>query len=578
MAPELATPRVVARTAGLLTAVGGLAAVALVLGTPGGLAVYDPAVLTLAPVTTVLGLAVMRWGSRVPMASYRWLLALGSAGIGVFALASPSATGAVAVLALMAFASMNSFLFFPLVWAVGFLGELLVIGTVVVVLRGDVPTGAAAVLGLLVLGSAGAIGVLAQRAASAQEDALTGLVNRRGFDEALDVAVRGALRGGEPLSAALFDLDHFKAVNDSRGHAAGDELLRTVAATWVPMLPPGAVLARHGGDEFSLLLPGQDGEAALATAERLRAALPRIGTSVGVAAMEPDDSPAALMRRADSALYRVKSLGRGRSELDAGGRSPLGRDLAAALADPVGGGLSVHFQPIVTLADGEVAGVEALVRWTHRERGPVTPVEFVPVAEREGLIGELGAVVWAAACRDARALCEATGRQLFLTINVSGLELDDETFPARVLATLAETGWPAERTVVEVTESLVEAESTRSVRALHVLREHGLQVAIDDFGTGYSALARLDTLPTDYLKLDNSFVSTITTSSRRGRLLRSVMALADALELMLVAEGVETAEQAATLTELGCPLAQGWLFGRPQPVAELIAALRPLAA
>ncbi|WP_269163672.1 putative bifunctional diguanylate cyclase/phosphodiesterase [Modestobacter sp. VKM Ac-2978] len=578
MAPELATPRVVARTAGLLTAVGGLAAVALVLGTPGGLAVYDPAVLTLAPVTTVLGLAVMRWGSRVPMASYRWLLALGSAGIGVFAMASPSATGAVAVLALMAFASMNSFLFFPLVWAVGFLGELLVIGTIVVVLRGDVPAGPAAVLGLLVLGSAGAIGVLARRAASAQEDALTGLVNRRGFDEALDVAVRGALRVGEPLSAALFDLDHFKAVNDSRGHAAGDELLRTVAATWAPMLPPGAVLARHGGDEFSLLLPGLDGEAALAAAERLRAALPRIGTSVGVAAMEPEDSPAALMRRADSALYRVKSLGRGRSELDAGGRSPLGRDLAAALADPVGGGLSVHFQPIVTLADGEVAGVEALVRWTHRERGPVTPMEFVPVAEREGLIGELGAVVWAAACRDARTLCEATGRRLFLTVNVSGLELDDEAFPARVLATLAETGWPAERTVVEVTESLVEAESTRSVRALHVLREHGLQVAIDDFGTGYSALARLDTLPTDYLKLDNSFVSTITTSSRRGRLLRSVMALADALELILVAEGVETVEQARALTELGCPLAQGWLFGRPQPVAELIAALRPVAA
>ena len=578
MAPEVATPRVVARTAGLLTALGGLAAVALVLGTPGGLDDVHPAVTALGPFTTLTGLAVMRWGNRVPMVFYRVLLAVGAVGIGVFAYAAPTDTGAVAVLALMAFASMDSFLFFPLVWAVGFLGELLVIGAAVVVARGDVPMGPAAVLGLLVIGSAGAIGVLASRAASAHEDALTRLVNRRGFDEALEGAVRAAGRSGEPLSAALFDLDHFKAVNDSRGHAAGDEMLKMVAATWTPLLPPGAVLARHGGDEFSLLLPGLDGDRALAAAEGLRAALPAVGTSVGVAQLGAGDSPAALMRRADAALYRVKSVGRGRSELDGGAHSPLARDLAAALADPATSGLSVHLQPIVTLADREVAGVEALVRWTHPERGPVSPGEFVPVAEQEGLVGALGAFVWTAACHDARALCEATGRELFLTVNVSGLELDDAGFPDQVLATLADTGWPAERTVVEVTESLVEAETARSVHALQVLREHGLQVAIDDFGTGYSALSRLDTLPTDYLKLDNSFVSTITTSSRRARLLRSVMSLADALDLTLIAEGVETEEQARTLTDLGCPLAQGWLFGRPQPVAELITTLTPVAA
>jgi diguanylate cyclase (GGDEF)-like protein len=578
MAPEVATPRVVARTAGLLTAMGGLAAVALVLGTPGGLATIHPLVTALGPFTTGLGLAVMRWGNRVPRLFYQALLVVGAVGIGVFAYLAPTATGAVAVLALMAFASMDSFLFFPLVWAVGFLGELLVIGAVVVVARGDVAAGPAAVLGLLVVGSASAIGVLARRAASAQEDALTGLVNRRGFDESLEITVRAAVRSGEPLSAALFDLDHFKAVNDSAGHAAGDEMLRTVSTTWTPLLPPGAVLARHGGDEFALLLPGMDGDAALASVEALRAALPVIGTSVGVAEFQLGDSPASLMRRADSALYRVKSRGRGRGELDAGGQSPLARDLTAALADPGSGGLSVHFQPIVTLADGAVVGVEALVRWTHAERGPVPPMEFVPVAEQEGLIGALGAFVWNAACRDARMLCEATGREYFLTVNASGLELDDAGFPDRVLATLASTGWPAERTVVEVTESLVEAESARSVQALYVLREHGLQVAVDDFGTGYSALSRLDTLPTDHLKLDNSFVSTITTSGRRARLLRSVMALADALDLTLIAEGVETEEQARTLTELGCPMAQGWLFGRPQPVADLIASWAPAAA
>ena len=237
---------------------------------------------------------------------------------------------------------MGAFLFFPLLWAMGFLGELLVIGAVVVVLRGDVAAGPAVVLGVLVLGSAGAIGVLAQRAASADRDALTGLVNRRGFDEALDDAVRTALRTGEPLSVALFDLDHFKAVNDSKGHAAGDEMLRAVAEAWGPLLPRGAVLARHGGDEFSLLLPSSNGERALVVAEELRAALPGIGTSVGVAEFELGDSPADLMRRADAALYRVKSLGRGRSELDAGGQSPMARDLAAELAAGSSGGLSVH--------------------------------------------------------------------------------------------------------------------------------------------------------------------------------------------------------------------------------------------
>ncbi|MGY1915892.1 putative bifunctional diguanylate cyclase/phosphodiesterase [Blastococcus sp. SYSU DS0973] len=575
LAPEVATPRMVARTAGLLTATGGLAAVALVLGTPGGLRDMHPAVVGMGPVTALVGLAVMHWGCRVPRIFFQVLLVVGAVGIGLVALASPSAHGAVAVLALMTCASMEAFLFFPLLWALGFLTELLVIGAVVVVLRGDVAIGPALVLGLLVVGSAGAVGVLARRAASAAQDALTGLMNRRGFDEALDAAVRTALRTGEPLSAALFDLDHFKAVNDTRGHAAGDEMLRAVAAVWGPSLPRGAVLARHGGDEFSLLLPGHDGDRALACAEGLRAALPEIGTSVGVAQFELSDSPADLMRRADAALYRVKSFGRGRSELDAGGRSPMARDLAAALAGGCDGGLSVHLQPIVTPADGAVAGVEALVRWDHPERGPVAPAEFVPVAEAEGLVGPLGAFVWTAACRDARTLSETTGRRLFLTVNVSGRELDDPHFPGRVLATLAATGWPAGQTVVEVTESLVEAESARSVAALHVLREHGLRVAIDDFGTGYSALARLDTLPTDYLKLDGSFVSSITTSTRRARLLRSVMALADALDLVLIAEGVETEEQARVLTTLGCPFAQGYLYGRPQPVAELVARFAP---
>jgi len=250
----------------------------------------------------------------------------------------------------------------------------------------------------------------------------------------------------------------------------------------------------------------------------------------------------------------------------------LAHDLAEAIAL---GELDVAFQPILSLPQEQVIGVEALARWTHPTRGTVPPAEFVPAAEAAGLVVDLGASVLAAACRGAMELQAAWRRRLTLTVNVSGRELVEPGYPDAVLRILTATGWPADQLVVEVTESLLEASDPTALEALAELRSHGIDVAIDDFGTGYSAFARLDTLPADYLKLDHSFISTITTSRRRSGMLRALLDLSGSLGLRVIAEGVESPEQAALLSELGCPLVQGYLYGRPQPADALLEPLVP---
>jgi EAL domain-containing protein (putative c-di-GMP-specific phosphodiesterase class I) len=280
------------------------------------------------------------------------------------------------------------------------------------------------------------------------------------------------------------------------------------------------------------------------------------------------------MRRADVALYDVKAAGRGGCRLESGAASDLATDLAAALDS---GAVTVHFQPIVDLLGERVVGVEALARWTHPQRGPVRPDEFIAVAEQHGLMPRLGEHVFRTTCSELAALHAATGRRLRVGINVSGRELSDPGYARRVRAALADTGWPAGETVIEVTESLLEAESSTAVATLHELRAQGFKVAIDDFGTGYSSLSRLDTLPLDVLKLDASFTATITSSPRRATMLRSVADMARGLGLDVVAEGVETAEQDAELRAAGCTFGQGWHFGRPGTLADVVAALESRA-
>ena len=573
----MATPRVMAAVTGSLYCAGGSVVLAAGLD---GLPV-TPAVaglLAIGALSVLTGLACLRWGRLLGRGVYHLLVAAGTVLIAAASLLAEHPATATALAGLMVFVALDSFFYFAGLGAVLQLLGAMAGGTAVLLVRPDVPDAVPVALCLVCVAVAVVVGALVRRASSASQDPLTGLANRRGFDDAVDRLLPLCARTGTPLSAALLDIDHFKAINDTHGHAVGDDLLRLVADRWSPALPAGAVLARHGGDEFSLLLPDSAGPVALAVVEQLRNAVPEVGLSCGVTQLQPGETASQLMRRADRALYQAKAAGRARSVLDDSGPDPLATELAAALAgDPVAAGLQVHYQGIVTLADGAVVGVEALARWSHPTLGPLSPARFIPLAEQTGLIGALGAHVLRTACADLADLHARTGRRLLLTVNVSGHQLCDPDFPDLVGAALAGTGWPAGSTVIEVTENLFEAESPAAVAALDTLREQGLSVAIDDFGTGYSSLARLDTLPADFLKLDHSFVSALTTSSKRARLMRSIMALSDALGLQLIAEGVETPAQADLLRSLGCLYAQGYHFSRPVPIAE-VEALLPASA
>ena len=575
-APEVATPRAMAGILAVFYLVGGTAGLLLVWGAHAQ-GVARNVLIGMSVSALLSAPVVLRWGRRWSRNAFH--LPIGSAALLVDAavLLAPDPGSAVAAAALVAFTVMDAVLLFNLYVAAAHILVGLAGVTAALMVQGDVSLPTALALDSVIVALAVATRVLVIRAADADRDPLTGLANRRGLDEALQHLLDDLPRSGDRLSAALLDLDHFKAVNDTRGHAAGDEVLCQVADAWTRALPRRAVLARHGGDEFALLLPGFAGPAALELVRRLCAEHPGVRLSVGVAEHQVGDGAAQLMRRADQALYAAKAAGRGRCELD--GATECGGDLARDLAGAVAAGdVVVHFQPIVELCSGTVVGVEALARWTHPERGPVPPVEFIAVAEQHGLIGALGEQVLRAACSQLATLHAETGRRLRLGVNASGLQLCDPGFPERVAAVLAETGWPAGEVVLEVTESLLEADSEVAVAALHALRALGIRVALDDFGTGYSSFSRLDTLPVDVLKVDSSFIATTTSSVRRAQMLRSIVGLAGALGLDVVAEGVETAGQDELLRSVGCTFGQGWLHGRPVPLAELAATLaaRPL--
>jgi len=501
-----------------------------------------------------------RWFFHVPVGSATCLIAIG-------VLMAPDPTTAVVCAGLMAFAAVDAFFFFSLPHA--YLHVVFGVGgvTVALLLQDGVSLPQALALDAVIVALGTVTRGLVIRASSASRDPLTGLANRRGLDDALQELLRTADRTGERLSAALLDLDFFKRINDSQGHEAGDRVLCRIADVWRRELPHGAVLARQGGDEFALLLPGLTGGAALTLVRRITTLHPEIGLSVGVAEHHADQTGSDLMRRADRALYDAKAAGRGRAELEGGPGSELARDLAAALT---AGDVQVHYQPVVALPDAALVGVEALVRWTHPGFGPVPPAEFVPVAEQTGLVLALGEHVLRTACAELAGVRSAAGDQLTLGVNVSGRELSDPDYPRRLRAVLAETGFPAGHLVLEVTESLLEGETPTALATLHELRADGLKVAIDDFGTGYSSLGRLDTLPADVLKLDRSFIATLSCAPRRAEMLRHLVAMCAALGLDVVAEGVETPAQDAAVRAVGCTFVQGWLYGRAVPLTELL--------
>jgi diguanylate cyclase (GGDEF)-like protein/PAS domain S-box-containing protein len=416
----------------------------------------------------------------------------------------------------------------------------------------------------------------------AHHDTLTGLPNRTAFNQRLAAAVAGADASRTSVALVCMDLDRFKEVNDVFGHAVGDELLRRVADALLGAAR-GARIARVGGDEFVTLIEGKDPAAdAAALAARLRDAVAApfeidgrrlsIGLSVGVALYPDHGDIETALANADAALYRAKAVGGGNvclfdSGLDSRlrARNALFQDLGKALEH---GELSVHYQPQARL-DGEIFGFEALVRWRHPTRGYVPPDMFVPLAEERGLIGAIGEFVLREACREAASWPVP----LSVAVNLSPVQFQKDGLINTVHAILLETGLPANRLELEITEGVLVDDFSRASAILRQLKAIGARVAIDDFGAGYSSLAYLQSFPFDKIKIDRSFVSGLPEDASSQAIVRAIVALGRGLNLPLIAEGVETRAQLEYLDSLGCSEAQGFLFGAPQPIAGYAAAV-----
>ena len=419
-------------------------------------------------------------------------------------------------------------------------------------------------------------------------DSLTGLPNRALFNDRLVHVIE---RRGRRQSTAVYflDVDRFKRINDSLGHTAGDEVLREVAARIQGTLRPEDTVARFGGDEFTILCESVGGVLeAVGVADRLQReiALPlraggaelRLSVSIGIALAEPgedDVSPSRLVEDADAAMYRAKERGGARTELfDMAMREravealSIEQELQRALDR---GELRLFYQPLVSLHSGDMVGAEALIRWEHPTRGLLTPDKFLPVAEESGLIVQVGAWAIGEACRRLRDWERRNGvdTPFGLAVNLSARELTHPDVVTTVLNAVRRSALDPSRLTIEVTESTAMADRDSGFRALRELSGAGVRIAIDDFGTGYASLDHLREMPADILKIDRSFVAGMAANSPDSALVAAAVAMGRALEMEVVAEGIETSEQVADLRELGCPLGQGFLFARPLPPEEI---------
>lgn len=416
-------------------------------------------------------------------------------------------------------------------------------------------------------------------------DPLTSLFDRTQLIELLNQAyLRDGLGSG--LAALFMDVDHFKMVNDSLGHAVGDTVLMTVAKRLVSCVRPTDTVARLGGDEFVAVVEGLSEVEAMALADRIVAAVSEpvqidgrelvLSVSVGLAFSGSDVSdPEQLLRHADTALYEAKGSGRGRAQLFNAEiqqrlirRITLETELRAAMRD---GQLQVHYQPQVDLTTGTIVGAEALLRWTHPEFGPVSPAEFVPVAEDSGLIVPIGRWVLERAISQFRAWQVARRRApRAVTINLSPVQMRDSGLVAFVEHALRHHAVDPAVVCLELTESALMCGSEAMLETLTSLRELGLYVGIDDFGTGHSSLARLRDLPVEVIKIDQRFVRGLGARADDDAIVESVMSLAHAMGLHAVAEGVEHPHQAEALLRLGCTTVQGFLFSPARPQHEVL--------
>ncbi|HLO75790.1 MAG TPA: EAL domain-containing protein [Magnetospirillum sp.] len=422
-------------------------------------------------------------------------------------------------------------------------------------------------------------------------DVLTGLPNRRLFTDRLQVAIANAHRHGQNLAIMFLDLDLFKRINDTLGHGVGDMVLIETARRLGQCVREGDTVARLGGDEFVILLPELDHlEDAAKLAERVINNVKApfvidehelyVTTSVGIA-VYPDDGQSCeqLIKNADTAMYRAKDLGRNAYQLYTPSmnarsfeRLAMESSLRHALARSE---FTLVYQGKVDLVSGRMSGVEALVRWRHPDMGLVSPAEFIPLAENMGLIGDIGAWVLKAACRQCKSWHELGLPPVRIAVNVSALQFREGDVPALVQEALTETGLSPQYLELELTESVLMQRVEEVAHVLRELRQMGVHISIDDFGTGYSSLSYLKRMPIDALKIDRSFVHDLledgkVTNGEGAEIVSTIINLAHNLRLRAVAEGVETEEQAAFLRDCGCDEIQGYLISRPVSGEDLI--------
>jgi len=419
---------------------------------------------------------------------------------------------------------------------------------------------------------------------NAFHDSLTGLPNRALFLDRVSHALNRVKRdGGQNFAVLLLDVDHFKNVNDSLGHAMGDLLLVAIGERLSQSLRAADTVARFGGDEFTILVePVTDATGSTRAAERIQRAIAApfligeveifVSISVGVTLAGPEyEDPGQIVRDADTAMYRAKGQGRGRSEIfdadmraEVVARLQLENDLRRAVERDE---LRVVYQPLVRLDSGQLVGFEALVRWQHPRRGLVSPAAFIPVAEESGLIVSIGKFVLDEASHQAALWPaeRASAASLHVSVNVSTRQFAKSDLVADVRSALDASGLHPSRLHIEVTESVIMLQPEAALKVMNDVRALGCRISLDDFGTGYSSLSYLHRFPIDTLKIDASFVRNASRDTKNVEIIRSIIALARALSIEVVAEGIETMEQHAMLRDLGCPLGQGYLFARPLP-------------